>query len=271
MRIEQASRSGADHHDPHPRLFTRLVANAIPALARGRLSARLPNGETIDRTGAARGAEARMTLHSWRALLRMFASGEHGFADAFIAGEWSTPDLVATLAFFLENEGPFRARSPGGWLTIARNRLLHALRANTRARSRRNIEAHYDLGNAFYAQWLDPGMNYSSALFEPGASLAEAQAAKNARVCDLLDLREGCDVLEIGCGWGALAETMLARAACRVHGVTLSPEQLRFASSRLADSIATGRALLELRDYRDLSATYDRIVSIEMVEAVGED
>jgi cyclopropane-fatty-acyl-phospholipid synthase len=149
-----------------------------------------------------------------------------------------------------------------------RNRLQHRLRENTKRGSRRNIAAHYDLGNAFYQQWLDRGMNYSSAIYRDGDTLEDAQAAKVGRIAELLDLRGNERVLEVGCGWGAVAERLLQERAAQYVGLTLSREQLAFARERLADK--GERADVRLQDYRDVTGTFDRIASIEMFEAVGE-
>ena len=153
----------------------------------------------------------------------------------------------------------------------ALRRIRHSMNRNTRRGSRRNIAAHYDLGNAFYSQWLDPGMMYSSGLYtEDRTSLIEAQQNKLDRVAALLNLSGGERVLEIGCGWGGLAEMLAERHGCTVTGLTLSSEQLAYACDRLARSPAQGQCEFRLQDYRDVVGTYDRIVSVEMLEAVGE-
>jgi cyclopropane-fatty-acyl-phospholipid synthase len=159
----------------------------------------------------------------------------------------------------------------GSWFARALNRLRHRLNANTRRGARRNIERHYDLGNAFYRVWLDAGMSYSSALYATGTErLEDAQTAKQDRAIDLMALSGGERILEIGCGWGGLAERMLHRGAGHVTGLTLSPAQLAHATEHLAMSGLSDRSSIQLRDYRDSTGTYDRIVSIEMIEAVGE-
>ena len=148
---------------------------------------------------------------------------------------------------------------------------MHRVRANTRRGSRRNIAAHYDLGNEFYSRWLDRSMTYSSALFSaPDQSLEDAQQAKIDRAIALMDIRGGERVLEIGCGWGGMAERLIARHGCTVTGLTLSAEQLAYARQRLESQGLGARADLRLQDYRDVNEQFDRIVSIEMLEAVGE-
>jgi cyclopropane-fatty-acyl-phospholipid synthase len=198
----------------------------------------------------------------------LLRDGETGFIDGYLDGDWSTPDLVRLFEFFMENEAAFAAQAAPSWLSFVHSRLQHWSRANTRRGSRRNIAAHYDLGNAFYEQWLDRGMNYSSARFDGANSLEAAQDAKLARIVELMGLAGGERVLEIGCGWGALAERMLNVPDTSVVGLTLSTEQLAYAKDRLAAS--SERADLRLQDYRDVGGRFDRIASIEMFEAVGE-
>jgi cyclopropane-fatty-acyl-phospholipid synthase len=216
------------------------------------------------------GPEAVLRLHRWRALLRLVVSGDTGFAEGYVDGDWSSPDLTALIEFAARNQAEIPGADGGAWLMRLVHRGQHRAQANTPAGSRRNIEQHYDLGNAFYARWLDAGMSYSSALFHTGdESLEEAQSAKQDRVLDLLDLQPGHAVLEIGCGWGGLAER-LAAAGCHVTAVTLSPAQHAFAQARVARAGLADRVDVRLHDYRSIEGTYDRIVSIEMLEAVGE-
>lgn len=248
---------------PHP--GRRLLALLLARIEVGALTVLLPDGASLRQQGATPGPEAVWQLHRWRALPRLLLGGDNGFAAAYVDADWSSPDLACLLEFAARNMD----RMPGGALGWAPLRLLHRLahraRANTRAGSRRNIVAHYDLGNDFYARWLDPGMNYASALYtDPGMTLEAAQAAKQALVLDMLAPAPGQRVLEIGCGWGDLA-ARLADEGTAVTGITLSPAQLAHARARLA-----GRARLLLQDYRDTEGQFDRIVSIEMIEAVGE-
>jgi cyclopropane-fatty-acyl-phospholipid synthase len=196
--------------------------------------------------------------------------GDVAFGEAFMDGDWSSPDVAALLDLAARNTAPLAAAIDGTPLARLANRVLHRMRANTRAGSRRNIQRHYDLGNAFYARWLDAGMSYSSALYtRPHMPLELAQDAKLDRIMALLGPMPGDSVLEIGCGWGGLAER-LARHGCNVTGLTLSPAQLSYARQRLAAGGLAARADLRLEDYRDSSGSFDRVVSIEMLEAVGE-
>jgi cyclopropane-fatty-acyl-phospholipid synthase len=253
-----------------PGLAARLLDRMLPPLQAGRLQVVLPNGEAVERPGARPGPESALALRHWRALWRILLEGEDGFSDSYIDGDWTTPDLAALLDLGVHNEAVLEPRTKNWLLNLARNRLLHTWRANTRRGSRRNIAAHYDLGNQFFREWLDAGMNYSSALFRGAANLEQAQLQKLDRIAELLELRGGERVLEIGCGWGALAERLIGRYGASVFGITLSAEQLSFAKARLAGEIANGRADFRLLDYRDVPGRFDRIASVEMIEAVGE-
>ncbi len=248
------------------RLFTPLVNR----LRHGSLSIELPSGAVI---GSRSNVEPRLriTVHRWRAFARLLFAGDIGFAEGYMSGDWSTPDLPSLLEFLLRNDQALASAWAGLSLSRWRQRLRHGGRANTRRGSRRNIEAHYDLGNEFYASWLDRGMNYSSALYaRPGLSLEEAQAAKLNRVVSLLGVEPGSRVLEIGCGWGALAEHLAKEQRCRVTGITLSREQRAYARERLDFAGVSERSEIRLEDYRDVEGTFDAVVSIEMLEAAGE-
>src|SRR5580704_502701 len=251
-------------------LLCRVVDRALPLLPAGHLRLTLPNGEIIERHGESVGPDASIAVHRWRGLWRMMLHGEHGFTDAYLDGDWSTPELSQLLEFCVHNEAALTETAASGWLGLLRNRISHWLRANTRRGSRRNIAAHYDLGNEFFRPWLDAGMNDSSALYVNCDTLERAQDVKLDRAASLLDLNGGERVLEIGCGWGAFAERLIRRYGASVFGITLSAEQLGFARTRLASETEEGRADLRLLDYRDASGLFDRIASIEMIEAVGE-
>jgi cyclopropane-fatty-acyl-phospholipid synthase len=220
--------------------------------------------------GAAPGPAATLVLHRWRTLRRLLLNGDVGFAEAYMDGDWSSPDPTALLELAARNAAPLSPAIDGTPLARLMNRVLHALHSNTLAGSRRNIPQHYDLGNAFYALWLDPGMSYSSGLYcEPDMTLEQAQAAKHERVLELLDVAPGHAVLEIGCGWGSMAE-ILAQHDCTVTGVTLSPAQHEYTRDRLAARGLSDGATVMLQDYRETAGSFDRVVSIEMLEAVGE-
>ncbi|MCR4523059.1 MULTISPECIES: cyclopropane-fatty-acyl-phospholipid synthase family protein [Bosea] len=210
-----------------------------------------------------------MILNSWRSMRRLLLDGDIGLAEAYRDGDLHTPDLTALIELGARNDATLRKLVSGAWPARLLNRLRHVLNANSRWGSRRNITAHYDLGNAFYGQWLDASMMYSSALYEaPSETLEAAQQRRLDRIVAMLDLSGGEHVLEIGCGWGALAER-LAREGCRVTAITLSPAQREAAQQRIADAGLSERVDVQLRDYRDIAGQFDRIVSIEMIEAVG--
>jgi len=247
-----------------------LIRKLLGALECGELSLETPGAKQFVLEGNRPGPRAQVIVHSWRLLARLAFGWDIGFAEAYMAGEWSSPNLLAVLELAARNEAMATK------LNMLRNprlglRFRHALNRNTPSGSRRNIAAHYDLGNEFYAQWLDADLTYSAGLFSRAdQTLEEAQRAKIDRVLDLLHLNGGEDVLEIGCGWGGLVERLLDRHNAAVTAVTLSVEQVAYAQCRLRASIEEGRCDLRLQDYRDVRGTFDRIVSIEMLEAVGE-
>ncbi|MDM0044496.1 cyclopropane-fatty-acyl-phospholipid synthase family protein [Variovorax dokdonensis] len=247
------------------------IQRALAGLQRGSLDLTLPNGERISVRGRVDGAHATVHVHRWRALRRLLSQGDLGWAESYCDGDWSTPDLVGVLEFGLANESAMGNTLTGNWLARAWTRVRHLLNANTPAGSRRNISAHYDLGNTFYGTWLDPQMIYSSAIYAPGdLSLEQAQERKLSRIESLLQLEGGERVLEIGCGWGALAMKLAANPGVHVTGVTLSREQLAHANAQVEAAGLRQSVELRLQDYRDIEGTFDRIVSIEMLEAVGQ-
>lgn len=241
-----------------------LVLRALERLERGRLEVALPSGQR--RAFGDGNARADLEVRNREAFTRILRAGDIGFAEGYLEGDWTTSDLTRLLTLLAANREPLERPLYGSFLGRLAHRLLHLARANTRTGSRRNIAAHYDLGNEFYALWLDPTMTYSSALYQgDGArSLEQAQRAKLARVLERLELTPGARLLEIGCGWGSFAELAAAHGH-HVTGLTLSAEQLAHARRRLG-----AHAAIELRDYRDERGRYDAVVSIEMIEAVGE-
>jgi cyclopropane-fatty-acyl-phospholipid synthase len=250
-------------------LLVRPLQRLLARISRGEIAIVLPNGKTLHHRAGCPGPSAKLVVRRWRTLWRLMTGGEMAFADAYIAGDWWSPNLTAFLEFGACNDDGMRPAIKGNLAQRAWRRLRHWRNRNTKRGSRRNIAAHYDLGNDFYRLWLDRGMQYSSALFTaPGQRLEDAQQTKLNRVAQMLELTGGERVLEIGCGWGALMERLLPW--CDVTGVTLSAEQLAYARQRLDGKGFAGRAELRLQDYRDIAERYDRIVSIEMVEAVGE-
>jgi len=251
-------------------LMTRLLRALVAEPAAGSLRIVTPNGETIDFAGRTSGIDATIVIERWRAVWRLVRGGEVGFAEAFMDGDWTTPDLTRFLEWALHNEAEAGAFHGHIGTRLAR-RIAHGLRANTKRGSRRNIAAHYDLGNDFYRLWLDDSMSYSSGIYAPGIeTLAQAQEAKLDRVASLLEVSAGDKVLEIGCGWGGVLERLLTRHACGMTALTLSTEQRAYAQQRVERLGVAGRADIRLQDYRDVEGRFERIVSIEMLEAVGE-
>ncbi len=249
-------------------LAARLTLDHLQRLDQGVLHVELPDGSSRIHGRGERSAS--MQIHDWAVFERVLRHGDIGFAEAYIDGQWHTPDLTALLTLLAANRAALDAPLYGSWLGRMAHRIAHLLRANTRTGSKRNIAAHYDLGNDFYALWLDPGMTYSSALFNDGAdSLEEAQEAKYRRIIGALELAPGSRLLEIGCGRGGLAERCAA-AGHHVTGVSLSRRQLDYATARLSHAGLTDHAQFEFRDYRDIRGQYDAVASIEMIEAVGE-
>lgn len=248
-----------------------LLRQLLARLRCGSLRVELPDGRVISQRGSMEGPHATLQLRRWRALRRLMTQGDMGLAESYRDGDWSTPDLVALLDFGVRNEAAWGTALQGSRLAQLMARWHHLLNANTRRGSRRNISAHYDLGNDFYAAWLDPRLIYSGAIYGPGdATLEQAQSRKLSRIAQLLALEPGQHVLEIGCGWGALAVDLARKHDVQVTGVTLSHRQLDHARAEVARAGLDGAVQLHLRDYRELEGSFDRIVSIEMLEAVGE-
>ncbi|MDD2885118.1 MAG: cyclopropane-fatty-acyl-phospholipid synthase [Dechloromonas sp.] len=242
---------------------TRIVFDLLAQLRHGLLEIRLPDGRcALFGEGAQR---LSLQVHDEVFFSRVLARGDIGLAESYLDGCWDAPDLTGLLQLLAANRDVLRRAVYGSWRQLLAARLRHWLNRNNRAGSKRNIMAHYDLGNDFYRLWLDETMSYSSALYRPGDddTLATAQQAKYRRILQRLHARPGQRVLEIGCGWGGFAE-MAVDAGLTVTGVTLSPAQLNWAQRRVP------QADLRLQDYRDLDERFDHVVSIEMFEAVGE-
>jgi len=250
----------------------RTVLKLLSSMRHGSLTLHLPDG-SVQRFGGEGAPHATLHLKNWNAMTGALKSGDIGFAESFIDGDWSTPDLTLLLRVLVQNRAEVDRVIFGSWWGRLAYRIKHLLKRNTRSNSRKNIHAHYDLGNDFYALWLDPTMNYSSALFagDLSQSLSQAQSAKVRRALEQTDVGPGQRVLEIGCGWGALAEMACIDFGAQVTGVTLSTEQLDFARARLQRLGCAARADLRLQDYRDIDdGPYDAVCSIEMIEAVGQ-
>jgi len=259
----------------------RMVLGLLRRLQVGTLDLQLPDGSTarFGQTGESgqNALRAALRLHDWGVCAAVLKSGDIGFAEGYIDGHWSTPDLTALLKLFIANRELIEGAIYGHWWGRLAYRIRHLLNRNSKANSRKNIQAHYDLGNAFYRLWLDSTMSYSSAWFEGdlGKPMVEAQRAKVKRALNeagvVADGRSR-RVLEIGCGWGGLAEIAASEHGAHVTGVTLSTEQLAWARERMDNASLADRADLRLQDYRDIrDEPFDAIVSIEMFEAVGRE
>ena len=251
----------------------RTVFKLLQGLRHGSLTVQLPDG-SMQRFGGTALPHATLCLHNWTPCTAALKSGDIGFAASYIAGDWSTPHLTDLLRVLVKNRAEVDSVIFGSWLGRLFYRIKHVLNRNTRSNSKDNIHAHYDLGNTFYRLWLDETMNYSSALFQGNFDqpMAQAQQAKVRRALQLARVKPGDRVLEIGCGWGALAEMATTEIGAHVTGVTLSTEQLTFAQARMERLGLQAQADLRLQDYRDIQdAPFDAICSIEMIEAVGRE
>ena len=251
----------------------RAVFRLMRELKHGTLTVQAPDGGALN-FGSADGGELRASicLRNWKPCAAALKSGDIGFSESFIAGDWTTPDLTALLTLFIANREEVERVIYGSWWGSILYRAKHLFNRNSRRGSAKNIHAHYDLGNEFYRLWLDPTMNYSSAWFEGHRSgdFAQAQDAKVRRALTECGVKPGDRVLEIGCGWGALAECAARDFGAHVVGVTLSHEQLAWGRRRLADAKLPGE--LRYQDYRDIAdGPFDAIASIEMFEAVGRE
>ena len=255
-----------------PKAALRLLG-LLTRLKIGTLTLYAPDGnEQVFGTHAA--PFAVLHIHRWEVCAEVLKSGDIGFAEGYMAGDWDTPDLAALLRLLIANRTQIEGAIYGHWLGRLVYRIKHLLNRNNRSNSRKNIHAHYDLGNAFYELWLDGTMNYSSAWFagDKTQPMAEAQKAKVRRALRMVQAQPGDRVLEIGCGWGALAESATTEFGAHITGVTLSTEQLAFAQARMQSQGVQQRADLRLQDYRDIDdGPYDAICSIEMIEAVGQE
>ena len=253
-----------------PRLI-RLALGYAARLRRGTLDVTLPDGRTIRIGGQEPGPAAEMTIHSFRLAQRVLNGGDIGIAEAYLRREWDTPDLTQFLYLFCVNYEMTQALLANTPLMRLIQLVHHWFKRNTRTQARRNIYAHYDIGNAFYSAWLDPSMTYSSALFEDGTNdLTAAQHNKYHRLAEAIQLAPDQSLLEIGCGWGGFAEYAAKNFRARVVGLTISRAQFDFARRRIHEAGLGERVDIRLQDYRDERNQYDRIASIEMIEAVGE-
>jgi cyclopropane-fatty-acyl-phospholipid synthase len=275
--------SGSDARTTRASVFRSAVLGSLSRMGRGRLHVDLPDGgvavfgsggEPLP-LGVAGSARIRIRREAF--FRKCVLAGDIGFAESYMDGDWTSPDLVAVVSWFILNveDAPTMSgsgRAKGAALNLFRfmNRLGHALRPGSRTAARRNISEHYDLSNDFFALFLDPSMMYSAARWSrPGLTLEEAQREKNERLCQMLRLAPADHVLEIGTGWGGWAVHAAQSRGCRVTTVTLSRQQFDFAERRVAQAGLAGRVRVRLQDFREITGRYDKVVSIEMVEALG--
>lgn len=272
---------------PKPSLYRRAIFKAFRDMPLGRLRLKFNNGQSIafgapEQTplpSLPQGIAGEATIHIKREVFfkKCVLSGDIGFAESYIDGDWDTPDLTAVIAWFVLNhqDAPHLSgsqRAQAGALNLWRlaNRIGHLLRGNNRTNARRNISEHYDLSNDFFALWLDPNMMYSSAKWaQPDFTLEEAQREKNDALCRSLRLQPEDHVLEIGTGWGGWSVHAAKKYGCRVTSLTISQQQLEYAEKRIAAAGLSDRIEVKFCDYRDIEGTFDKIVSIEMMEAIG--
>ena len=254
-----------------PATFRSAVRIMAKNWTSGHFTLVLPDGRRFEIEGEACGRQGTLIVKDYRFINRVLGSGTIGFGEGYMAGEWDTPDLSKVLEVLAWNFGKWDGVSFGNPVMTALNLVGHALRGNTRWGSKRNISAHYDLGNAFYSRWLDTTMTYSAARFaRPGEPLPLAQERKYRTLAEGMSLRPDHHVLEIGCGWGGFAEFAARDVGAKVTAITISEEQYKFAKERIFKEGLTERADIQLIDYRDVAGKFDRVASIEMFEAVGE-
>jgi cyclopropane-fatty-acyl-phospholipid synthase len=248
----------------------KIILKLLSRLQHGTLTLRTPDGDTLHFGNGEN--TVTLTLHNWDLFTAAMRSGDIGFAESYIDGSWTTDNLTGLIALMIRNRSAMESVVYGSWWGSLFYRVKHLLNRNSKAGSRKNIHAHYDIGNRFYQLWLDPSMTYSSALFTEasGSNLELAQGAKYRAILAQLQVQAGDKVLEIGCGWGGFAELAAREAGVHVTGLTLSTEQLAYATERLKLAGLDAQADLRLCDYRDSSGQYDAVASIEMFEAVGE-
>ncbi|MEX1179101.1 MAG: cyclopropane-fatty-acyl-phospholipid synthase family protein [Nitriliruptor sp.] len=248
----------------------RTVSSMLVQLEVGALSVWLPDGRERTFGDGASDLRSRIDVHDWRFLTCLLHGASVGVGEAYMAGYWSSNDLVSLIRIVIANRRALRRITPAAVLNIAGDKLIHSVRANRLGQSERNIRAHYDLSNELYALFLDDTMTYSAAYFpDPTVTLEEAQEAKYARLAEKVHLDADSHVLEIGCGWGGFASYVARTYGCRVTGITLSEEQASYARDRLTRGGLDHLVDIEIVDYREVRGQFDRIVSIEMLEAVG--
>ena len=250
----------------------RFAAMILSRQKRGRLDIVLPDGRTLRFKGTEPGPHGEIIAHDVAFIRPVYSRGEIGFAESFMDQKFDTPDLATLLEYFTANWEDANRLAIGGRVARFFFGLRHMLRSNTKKGSKRNILAHYDLGNDFYARWLDPTMTYSSAIYSSASeSLMDAQLAKYRSIARNLNIKAGDHVLEIGSGWGGFAEVAAKEYGARVTSITISDAQHAYATKRILDAGLSGQVEIVMKDYRDVQGQFDAVASIEMFEAVGEE
>jgi len=253
-----------------PRYFA-LVFASLKALQRGTLDLVLSDGRVFRVNGPDAGKYAQVVSKDDAVWARLIREGDLGFSDGYLEGQWVTPDLQSFMDVVFDNFSEISRKYPGVSILRMYERLRHWMNRNTKEQAKKNISYHYDLGNDFYAKWLDDTMTYSSALFITGQeSLEKAQMQKYASICDLMEMKDGDHLLEIGCGWGGFAEYAAGQRGASLKCLTISKEQHDFAKARMFKAGLADKVDIVMQDYRDEKGRYDGIASIEMFEAVGE-
>ncbi len=251
--------------------FARSVFKLLLQIEKGEIFIRLPDDTVLHFDSGIPGSSAKIHLKNWATPRNVALRGTIGVAESYMNEDWESPDVSELLAFFLANASIYQDLAHQSLITNVIESVRHWIHSNTRSGSKRNIAAHYDLGNEFYRLWLDRTMTYSSALFKPGVnSLEAAQNAKYRNLAETMGVTRDSHVLEIGSGWGGFAEFVAREIGARVTGLTISREQLNYARKRIADAGLSDLVKFKFQDYRDETGQYDQIASIEMFEAVGE-
>ncbi|MEO6012486.1 MAG: cyclopropane-fatty-acyl-phospholipid synthase family protein, partial [Devosia sp.] len=273
-------RSAIEPRLPEPTLWTNVTSTLAGFFAErligrpkiGSVTITFPNGLTRTYGKPGTGEHPRLLVRNFSMIPETLRRGTVGFANAYMRGDVEVEDLTALFRYFLQNRNEFQPKGAGWFGRATKDIAYHLSRANTVDGSKENISEHYDLGNEFYAEWLDPSMTYSSAVFSSGGqSLEDAQYEKYRKVAEMAGVKPGDTILEIGCGWGGFAETVAKHFAATVYGITLSKEQLAFAQQRIARQGLDNLATFHFEDYRHTKGAFDHIGSIEMIEAVGEE
>jgi len=251
---------------------TKLFLKIMDQIQVGHFVLIMPDGKKREYQGKILGRRGELIIHDYAAISKIVASGDIGLAEAYRDGMVDSPDMTSLLLLCIENQSALEAVFRGNFLGMIFYRLRHLLRGNSRTGSKKNIQAHYDLGNSFYKLWLDPTMTYSAAIFKHADEpLEQAQRNKYQRIIDTIKPTSSDHILEVGCGWGAFATMAASQTGCKVTCLTLSQEQYQYATDLVRKMGLDTQVTIKICDYRDEKDSYDHIVSIEMIEAVGEE